>query len=151
MFRITFSSFCACHFILLFGFVVNPFYFHSFAHISRKRRVWLQGRFACQYAFYRMIFVYFFEHLLIIRVHIGCVDMTLAFQNHQLCQCVVSLSKTLYPHCLCRLSWLFGTGRGHPRLACLLSAVSSPEELALKIKAFLYCFCQGIFVFTKLT
>ena len=50
----------------------------------------------------------------------------------QLHQYVVSLSKTLYPHCFCRLSCEMSTRREHPHEGCLFSAISFLEKLALK-------------------
>ena len=45
---------------------------------------------------------------------------------------VVSLSMTLNPHCFSRLSCEMSTRRGHSHEGCLLSAMSFPEEIALK-------------------
>ena len=47
-------------------------------------------------------------------------------------QFVVSLSKTLNPHCFIRLSCEMSTRRGHPREGCLFSAMNSLERIALK-------------------
>ena len=47
-------------------------------------------------------------------------------------QYVVSLSKTLNPHCFSRLSCEMSTRQKHAREGCLLSAVSSLEKIALK-------------------
>ena len=56
-------------------------------------------------------------------------------------QHVVSLSKTLSPHCFSRLSYEMSTKREHLRKGSLFSAMSSPEEIALKTSA--HCFSSS--------
>ena len=51
-------------------------------------------------------------------------------------QYVVSLSKTLNPHCFCRLNCEISTRRLQTREGCLFSAMSIPKEIALRLRAF---------------
>ena len=53
-------------------------------------------------------------------------------------QYVVSLGKTLNPHCYSRLSCELSTIREHPREGCFFSAMSFSEEITLKKSAYLY-------------
>ena len=57
--------------------------------------------------------------------------------NQQLYHFAMCLSKTLYPHCYSRLSWLMSTRGEHPREGCLFSAMSLTEEIALKYQRIL--------------
>ena len=47
-------------------------------------------------------------------------------------QYVVSMSKTLNPHCFSRLNCEMSTRLAHPRVSCLFCAISALKEIALK-------------------
>ena len=49
---------------------------------------------------------------------------------------VVSMNKTLYPHCFSHLRCEVSTRRKHPREGCLFSAMSFSEEIALSNQRF---------------
>ena len=70
--------------------------------------------------------------------HVGCVGK-MSFYGYSdlqfkpcMGQYVVSLSKTLYPHCYSRLSCEMSTRWGQPHKGCLFSVMISPEEITLK-------------------
>ena len=54
-------------------------------------------------------------------------------------QNVVSLRKTLHPRCFSRLSCEMSTRRDHPIDGFLLSAMSSPKEIAIKSQRVFHC------------
>ena len=59
----------------------------------------------------------------------------------RLLQYVVSLSKTFNPHCCSRLSCEMSTRREHHREGCLFCAMSSPEEISLKMSTYFLYTC----------
>ena len=56
------------------------------------------------------------------------LDAEVDGSNPRQYQSVVSLSKTLFPYYLNRLSWIMRIRREHPCEGCLLSAVSFEEK-----------------------
>ena len=64
------------------------------------------------------------------------LDTEIDGSNHGYISVFVSMSKTLYLHCFSRLSREISTRREHPHEKCLFSAMSSPEEIALKNRLF---------------
>ena len=59
----------------------------------------------------------------------------------RLLQYVVSLSKTFNPHCCSRLSCEMSTRREHSREGCLFCAMSSQEEISLKMSTYFLYTC----------